>query len=73
MSLESGTVLEQIRLAATLRYFQRGDFASFRRSCELVFGNRLPPSHYFCPSLLLAAQIGGLCEVSTRTGSTKWW
>jgi hypothetical protein len=73
MSPDPGTPLGQIRLAAILRYFQHGDFASFRRSCELVFGDNLPSSEYFCPNLLLAAQVGGLCEVSAQRGSTQWW
>lgn len=74
MNPEPGTSAGQIRLAALLRYFQRGDFASFRRSCELAFGDELSPSSpYFCANLLLAAQIGGLCDVGSESGATKWW
>jgi len=73
MSPEPGSPLGQLRLAAILRYGQHGDFASFRRSCELVFGENLPTSPYFCSNLLLAAQVGGLCDVSRQSGSTRWW
>jgi hypothetical protein len=73
MSTNPGTAAGQIRLAALLRYFQTGDFGSFRRSCELAFGSNLPSAPYYCANLLLAAQIGGLCEVSVESGVTRWW
>lgn len=73
MSTEPGTPAGQIRLAALLRYFQSGDFGSFRRSCELAFGSNLPSAPHYCANLLFAAQVGGLCEVSLESGATKWW
>lgn len=73
MSLEFGSHLGQIRLAALLRHFQRGDFATFRRACELAFGREASSSRYFHANLLFAAQVGGLCEVGTERGLTKWW
>ena len=73
MSADPGTSAGQIRLAALLRYFQSGDFGSFRRSCELAFGSNLPSAPYYCANLLFAAQVGGLCEVSLESGATRWW
>jgi hypothetical protein len=56
-----------------MRYFQRGDFGRFRRTCELAFGSNLPSAPYYCANLLFAAQVGGLCEVSFESGATRWW
>ena len=72
MSREPG-IAGQIRLAALLRYFQQGDFVSFRKSCELALGDELVSSPYYCADLLLAAQIGGLCDVGSDSGTIKWW
>jgi len=63
----------QLRLAALLRYFQRGDFQTFGRACELAFGQELAASEYFSASVLLAAQVCGLCEISTVSGAVQWW
>jgi hypothetical protein len=60
----------QGRLAALLRYFQRGDFASFSRIVGLAFDPLIGAEAW---DVLLAAQIGGLCEVSGSTGVIRWW
>ena len=73
MTPDPGTAAGQARLAALLRYFQCGNFASFRRCCELAFGDKLPSAPHYCANLLLAAQIGGLCEIGSEKGTTKWW
>jgi hypothetical protein len=67
------TPLSQMRLAALLLHFQRGDFTTFSHACELAFGGDLSSGPYFRASVLLAAQICGLCEVSTESGAIKWW
>jgi len=63
----------QSSFAALLRYFQHGDFTCFSRICELAFGPHVTTDSYFCANLLFAAQVCGLCEVSTETGATRWW
>jgi hypothetical protein len=63
----------QIRLAAVLRYRERGDFAAFCRAADLALGADVSNEQFYCANLLLGYQIAGLCEVSVATGSTRWW
>jgi hypothetical protein len=63
----------QLRLSAILQYFQRGDFATFCKVCELAFGRELATTQYFSANCLLAAQVCGLCEVSTESSTDRWW
>lgn len=73
MALESVDAASQARFSSLLQYFQRGDFSTFRSACELAFGQQLASEPYFCANMLFAAQVCGICEVSTATGLTKWW
>lgn len=63
----------QPRFAAVLRYLQHGDFGSFSRAADLVFGPHSSTEPFFCANLLFAIQISGLCDVSNAAGATKWW
>jgi hypothetical protein len=73
MATDRVNLVTQPRFFAVLRYFQRGDFATFCKAVDLVFGREAVDEQYFCPSLLFAVQVCGLCEVSTVSGATQWW
>jgi hypothetical protein len=63
----------QTRFSALLRYYGHGDFARFCRAADLAYGLECTQNQFFSPNLLLAAQITGICEVTTAGGSTEWW
>jgi hypothetical protein len=73
VALESIDAASQARFSSLLQYFQRGDFSTFCSVCELAYGRQIASEPFFCANLLFAAQVCGICEVSTATGLTKWW
>lgn len=67
------TAVTQPLLCAVLRYRQHGNFAEFKQACDLSLGAIPEADKYFHSNLLLAAQIGGLLEVSLEKGTIQWW
>lgn len=63
----------QSKLCSVLQTFHQGDFSSFKRACEVAGMASNHKNPFFHSNQFLAAQIGGLLEVSAVESSTRWW
>lgn len=62
----------QIIFCRLLNYFHHGDYATFKRICEMAHPH-LAADRYFAANCFLSAHISGIIEVSESERSTWWW
>lgn len=63
----------QVKFCSLLTYFHHGDYAAFKRSCDLAFNVSSRSDRFAFANLLMCAQISGLVDVSETDRSTWWW
>lgn len=62
----------QARYCSLLKYFNRGDYSTFKRICNLAFDQDSLSDPFFISNLFIGSQIAGLIEVGENDGISFW-
>lgn len=59
-------------LFSLVSHFGSGNYAAFERICSIILRDSNEVDKFFCPNLLLAAQVAGIVEIKYNGGLQFW-
>lgn len=66
------TPSDQVLFCRLLSYFHHGDYATFKRICEMAYP-QARTDRFFVANCFLSSHLSGMIEISDSERSTWWW